>query len=107
MLLGAYGGAVGVVLHRQRSEAFGLDLPWGLALVIVLALLIALTAQSFLRFGSVWSGGGWLLPTLLMQLGEDVWIGDDAIGWLFLLVPLACFAVIAWWSVNRTVRPTS
>jgi len=105
--LGVYGGAASAVLHRQRASLLGIELPWGLLFAIALAVLIAVTAQSRRRFGGLWSGAGWLVPTLLMQTGDDVWVGDDALGWSFLLIPLLCFAATAWWSVRRTVPATS
>ena len=104
--LGAWAGAIGVVVHRQRDDLVEMTLPWGVLLAWALLLVAALAAADLAPLGSAWAGGAWTLVVLAVQLGRDVWIQGDALGWSFLGGGLLIAAVVTGWTVYRTSGST-
>lgn len=107
LALGGYAGLLGLVVHRQRVDIIGAVLPWGLLVALVLAWLVAVSAAQLTELGAAWAGGSWALAVLLLQLGEDVLVASDSLGWSFTIGPLLIFAVTAWWSAHRRSGSTS
>ncbi|MFD1860687.1 hypothetical protein EHW97_11125 [Aeromicrobium camelliae] len=105
--LGAYTAVLGVLVHRQRADVGGWALPWGLLVVLTLVWLVALSAAHLAELGPAWAGGTWALVVLLLQLGRDVLVGSDAVGWTFMLASLVIFVVITWRSAHRRSGSTS
>ena len=104
--LGAWAGAIGVIAHRQRETWFEIALPWGLLLAWLLVLVVVVAAADLAPLGAAWAGGAWTVVVLAVQLGRDVWIQGDALGWGFLGGGLVIAAVVTGWTAYRTSGST-
>ncbi len=104
--LGAWAGAIGVIVHRQREMWFEATVPWGLALAWLLVAVAALAAADQAPLGAAWAAGAWIVIVLAVQTGGDVWIQGDAWGWAFLLGGLAAGAGVTGWTAYRTSGST-
>lgn len=104
--LGTWAGAIGVVVHRQREAWFEATVPWGVLLAWFVLLVTVLAAADLAPRGAAWAGGAWIVVVLAVQLGRDVWIQGDALGWGFLGGGLLIGAVVTGWTAYRTSGST-
>jgi hypothetical protein len=85
VVLGAYVGFLGAVVHRHVWRAGGVDWPWGLLLAVVVTYLVALAVDRLMPVGAAWFGLGWAIVLMLQQLspGGSYLIAADWLGWSF------------------------
>lgn len=95
LLLGAWVGLLGAVVHRMVLGAGGLDLPLGLVLALVATLSGAVACDGLVRVGAAWFGFGWTLVLLLQQVqpSGSYLVASDGLGWSFTIGGLALCAV--------------
>lgn len=97
LLLGAWVGLLGAVVHRTASDVAGVDLPWGLVLTVATVLLCAMACEHAVRVGAAWFGFGWTLVLLAQQVrpSGSYLVAADALGWAYTVGGLgACAAVV-------------
>ena len=97
LLLGAWVGALGAVVHRMTVGVGGLDVPWGLVLALVATLATAVACDGLVRVGAAWFGFGWTLVLLLQQVQStgSYLVASDTLGWTFTIGGLGvCAAAV-------------
>lgn len=97
VVLGAWVGVLGAVVHRMTADVGALRLPWGLALALLAVVLGALACEQLVRVGGAWFGLGWTLVLLLQQVqtSGSYLVAGDALGWTFMAGGLAgCAGVV-------------
>ncbi|MFD4994179.1 hypothetical protein ACFWH7_21040 [Cellulosimicrobium cellulans] len=114
-LVGVIVGLVGTVAHR--AHLLGVDLPEGVGLGIVLALLTVLVAGTLARAGGGMAGLlgygiGWVVVVQLLSLegpGGDVLVPSEPVGYVWIYGGLLVVAAVAFlprsWFSDRPVRP--
>ncbi len=96
VLLGAYVGVVGAVVHRHRVELLGIAWPWGLALALAVTVVVALAAGNVIGLGASWFTVGWAL-LLVAQSASPVGshlVAADSLGWSYTLVGSGCLGLV-------------
>lgn len=100
LVLGAYVGVIGAIVHRHTWHPSDLDLPWGLILAVTVTYAVVRGAEQVMRVGGAWFGLGWGIVLMAQQLspGESYLIAGDWLGWAF---TIGCAGAI----VLGVVRP--
>lgn len=100
LVLGAYVGVIGAIVHRHMWRTGDVSWPWGLVLAILATYAVVLGAERVMRVGGAWFGLGWGIVLMAQQLspGESYLIGSDWLGWTF---TIGCAGAI----VLGVVRP--
>ncbi|MEJ7633957.1 hypothetical protein [Aeromicrobium sp.] len=85
VVLGAYVGTVGAIVHRHTWSVGGIQWPWGLLMAIAATYAMVLAADRFARVGGAWFGLGWAIALMAQQFspGGSYLIGSDSLGWSF------------------------
>jgi hypothetical protein len=85
LLLGAYVGVVGALVHRHTWRVGGIDWPWGLVLAVVATYVLVLAAGMSLPVGGAWFALGWGAALVVQQLapGGDYLVAADGLGWSY------------------------
>ncbi len=83
-------------MHRHDGELAGLTLPWGLALAVTAAVLVAAACTLLVRVGAAWFGLGWTLAVVAQQTTgpQSYLVAGDALGWAFMGLGLGGIAVV-------------
>ncbi|WP_174774888.1 hypothetical protein [Cellulosimicrobium cellulans] len=114
-LVGVLVGLVGTVAHR--AHLLGVDLPGGVGLGIVLALVTVFVAGTLARAwggmaGLLGYGIGWVVVVQLLSLegpGGDVLVPSEPVGYVWIYGGLLVVAAVAFlprsWFSDRPVRP--
>jgi hypothetical protein len=98
VLLGAWVGALGAVVHRATDDVAGVPVPWGLGLSLLTVLLAALACDRVVAVGAAWFGLGWTLVLMLQQVrgSGSYLIAADTLGWGYTIGGLGvCGVVVA------------
>lgn len=107
VLVGVYVGLLGAVVHRLRSDAGPVEVPWGLLLGLVTAVVLAWTAARLVRAGAGWFALGWTSVLLLQGLGGDgsYLVGSDGWGWAYMGIGLSALVLVVVLGPGRHRRP--
>ena len=87
VLLGAYVGLIGALVHRHRVESLGVDWPWGTLLAVGAAGALR-CGRRVIGFGASWFGIGWsvvLLGQALSPSGSYL-VASDWLGYVYSLL---------------------
>ena len=96
VLLGAYVGVIGAVVHRHRTELLGVQWPWGLVLALAVTAAVALGAGRLTRMGETWFALGWAVAILGQSLSPtgSFLLAADWLGWAYALVGIGSLGAI-------------
>lgn len=96
LVLGAWTGVVGALVHRMRADLGGVEVPWGLLAALLVTTLVALACERLVRVGAAWCGLGWTLVLLAQQVGTSgsYLVAADAPGWWFMGGGLGVFVAV-------------
>lgn len=96
VLLGAWVGVAGALVHRQQLDGPLLDWPWGLALGLAVTAAVAAGCDRLVRVGAAWFGLGWTVVLLVPQLdpSRGYLVADDALGWSWTLGGLGVLTAV-------------
>ena len=96
VLLGAYVGVIGAVVHRHRTELLGVHWPWGLVLALAATAAVALGAGRLGRMGETWFALGWAVVILGQSLSPtgSFLLAADWLGWAYALVGIGSLGAI-------------
>lgn len=85
VVLGAYVGVIGAIVHRHTWWAGGVLWPWGVVLTVAATYALVRAADQPVRAGGAWFGLGWGLVLMAQQLspGNSYLIASDWIGWSY------------------------
>ncbi|MGA8987956.1 hypothetical protein [Aeromicrobium sp.] len=85
LVLGAYVGLIGAVVHRHTWWAAGVHWPWGTVLAVAATYFVVRAAAQLTPVGGAFVGLGWGVALMAQQLapGESYLIASDWIGWSF------------------------
>lgn len=102
LLIGAWTGFVGMIVHRHAVHAVGVNWPWGLLLVLLVTAVVARMCNQLQRVGAAWFALGWITVVFLERVvgGPSYLVATDWVGWTFMLGSLG----IAAWEVSRPPR---
>jgi len=95
LLIGAWTGLVGMLVHRQATVAGGVVWPWGLVLVLIVTAAVVHAANGLFRVGAAWFALGWALILMLERIigGTSYLVATDWVGWTFMLGGLGVITV--------------
>jgi hypothetical protein len=93
VVLGAYVGVIGAIVHRHVWWAGGVQWPWGLVLVAAATYAVAFASGRVVPVGAAWFGIGWAVVLMAQQLvpGDSYLVASDWLGWSY---TIACLGVI-------------
>jgi hypothetical protein len=96
VLLGAYVGLVGAVVHRHSAELLGVDWPWGIVLAVGAACAVAAASGRAVELGASWFAIGWSVVLLGQALSPSgsYFVASDWIGYAYTLLGLGSLGVI-------------
>ncbi len=102
LLIGAWTGFVGMIVHRHAVHVGGITWPWGLLLVLVVTAVVVRMCHQLQRVGAAWFALGWIAVVFLERVlgGPSYLVATDWVGWTFMLGSLG----IAAWQVTRPPR---
>jgi hypothetical protein len=85
VVLGAYVGILGALVHRHTWRSDGTDWPWGLVLTVLVTYVVVVAADRVAPVGGAWFGLGWAIVLMGQQLssGAGYLVADDWLGWSF------------------------
>lgn len=96
LLVGAWVGVMGLVVHRHVWSAGGVTWPWGLALTLLTTGALVHWAGGRMRLGGAWFAVGWSGVLTLEQVagsGSSL-VAADWLGWTFLLGGVGVLAAV-------------
>lgn len=101
LLLGAWVGVLGMLVHRQSVFAGGLTWPWGLIVVLAVTVVVARASSGLQRVGAAWFALGWVAILMIERLvgGDSYLVATDWVGWTFMLGSLG---LIGWEVVHSS-----
>jgi len=87
LLIGAWTGLVGMIVHRQTVVVGDVVWPWGLGLVLIVTAVVVRAASGLFRVGAAWFALGWALILMVERIiGRSSYlVATDWIGWTFML----------------------
>lgn len=84
--LGLYVCLAATIIHRHTAEWFGITVPWGLVLAVVVTYVVARAAETLVLAGAGWFAMGWAIGLMLPMLvsSGSYLIAADWVGVSFL-----------------------